>query len=149
LANELEKLLLYDTAITRRTIETLTEAAPQSTIFQLLEAAFAGRPQRALQLYAEQRAQKVEPQQIIALLTWQLHILTIIKTAGDRSADQIAKEAKISPFVVGKSQTIARHLTLAQLKKLIQDLLTIDLKTKRTAIDADEALQHYLLTLAG
>jgi DNA polymerase III subunit delta len=148
LSNELEKLLLYDSKIDRRTIDLLTEPAPQSTIFQLLEAAFAGRTKIVLKLYAEQRAQKVEPAQIIAMLAWQLHVLAIVKTAGDRPADAIAREAKLNPFVVRKSQGIARDLTLAELKKLTSDLLKIDVAMKRTAIDADEALQHYLLRLA-
>lgn len=147
LSNELEKLLLYDSKIDRRTIDLLTDLAPQSTIFQLLEAAFAGRAKTVLKLYAEQRAQKVEPQQVIAMLAWQLHVLAIIKTAGNKSADQIAKEARLNPFVVRKSQGIARNLSLAELKKLIGDLLKIDVATKSVSIDADEALQHYLLTL--
>ncbi len=149
LSNELEKLLLYGSKIDRRTIDLLTEPAPQSTIFQLLEAAFAGRTKTALKLYAEQRAQKVEPAQIIAMLAWQLHVLAIVKTAGDHSADTIAREARLNPFVVRKSQSIARNLTLAELKKLISDLLKIDVAMKSTAIDADEALQHYLMTLAS
>jgi DNA polymerase-3 subunit delta len=149
LGGELEKLILYNPQITRETIELLTDATPQSTIFQLLEAAFAGNTKQALQLYSEQRALNVEPAQIIAMLAWQLHVLAIIKTAGDRSPDTIAKEARLNPFVVKKSQNIARKLSLPELKELIGDLLRIDVQSKRTSIDADEALQHYLLRMAA
>lgn len=149
LSNELEKLLLYSSTVNRQTIDLLTDAAPQSTIFELLEAAFAGNQEKTLRLYAEQRALKVEPIQIVAMLAWQLNVLAIIKMAGDRPADQIAKEAKLNPFVVRKSKGIARKLSLAELKKLISDLLKIDVGTKSTNLDADEALQHYLLKLAG
>lgn len=148
LANELEKLLLYDPQISRATIELLTDETPQSTIFRLLEAAFAGRHHQTMELYAEQRALKVEPAQIIAMLTWQLHTLSIIKTAGDRPNTQIASEAKLNPFVVQKSQSIARGLTFARLKQLVSELLSIDRRLKRSNLDADEALQHYLLKLA-
>jgi DNA polymerase-3 subunit delta len=146
--SELEKLLLYDSKIDRRTIDLLTQPAPQSTVFQLLEAAFAGHTKTVLKLYADQRAQKVEPAQIIAMLAWQLHVLAIVKAAGEQSADNITKQAKLNPFVVRKSQGIARGITLAELKKLVSDLLKIDVAMKRTAIDADEALQHYLITIA-
>jgi DNA polymerase-3 subunit delta len=112
-----------------------------------LEAAFAGRTKTALRLYGEQRAQKVEPAQIIAMLSWQLHVLAIVKTAADRPVETIAKEAKLNPFVVRKSQGIARQLSMAELKRLIRELLQIDVALKRTAIDADEVLQHYLMTL--
>lgn len=147
LSKELEKLLLYDPNITKRTIDLLTDPTPQSTIFQLLEAAFAGNAKRALELYDEQRALKVEPQQIIAMLAWQLHALAVAKMAGDRSPEQIAKDARLNPFVVRKSQAIARKLTLAELKKLVADLLKIDQRSKSAGIDVDEALRHYLIRL--
>lgn len=147
LSNELDKLLLYEPSITRASIELLTEPTPQSTIFELLEAAFAGNTKRAMQLYAEQRAMKVEPQQIIAMLAWQLHILALIKTSSGRTPDQIAKEAKINPFVVRKSTAIAQKLTPTELKKLIANLLTIDLRLKTESLDADEALLNYLIRI--
>jgi DNA polymerase III delta subunit len=148
-SSDLEKLMIYDPKVTRRTIDLLTEATPQSTIFQLLESAFAGHSKSVLELYAEQRALKVEPQQIIAMLAWQLHVLAIIKAAGDRGPDLIAKEARLNPYVVRKSQGIARKITIAELKKLVSDLLDIDARSKRTNLDLDEALQHYLLKLSS
>ncbi len=149
LFSELEKLLLYNPQVTHQTIDLLTDPAPQSTVFQLLEAAFAGNHKRALQLYSEQRALKVEPQIIIAMLVWQLHLLALVKTAGSRSTDDIAKQAKLNPYSVQKSQSIARHITLARLKQLTANLLQIDTRSKRTSLDLDEALQHYLLTLTS
>ncbi|MBC7708054.1 DNA polymerase III subunit delta [Polaromonas sp.] len=148
LSNELEKLLLRDNVITRETIDLLTDPTPQSTIFQLLEAAFAGQAERALKLYQEQRALKVEASQIIAMLAWQLHILAVIKAAGNRSAADIAAAAKLSPYVVQKSTAIAKQLSMAELKQLINDLLDIDLKSKRSNLDVDEALQNYFLQVA-
>jgi DNA polymerase-3 subunit delta len=147
LANELEKLLLHDGQISRQSIDLLTDATPQSTIFELLEAAFAGNAKRTMQLYQEQRALKVELPQIIAMLAWQLHVLALIKAARERSADEIAGEAKLSPYVVKKSQGIARKLTVAELKALVSDLLDIDVRSKKVGLDADEALQNYLLKL--
>lgn len=148
LANELDKLLLYSSSITRDTIELLTEATPQSKIFDLLEAAFAGNTRRAIELYCDQRAQKVDPSQIIAMLAWQLKIVALIKTAGDRSGSDIARDAKLSPYTVGKGQSIADRLPLARLKQLIHELVTIDARSKRERIDLDEAMQNYLLILA-
>lgn len=148
LASELEKLLLYAPQITKQTIDLLTEPLPQSSIFQLLEAAFAGQAKKTMQLYQDQRAQKVEPQQIIAMLAWQLHSLAVLQTAGDRSVEAIAKEAKLNPFVVRKSQSIAKKLSNQELRTLIHDLLIIDTQTKTSAVDPDEALQHYFLKLS-
>jgi DNA polymerase-3 subunit delta len=148
LASEIDKLLLNNGKVTRQTVDLLTEATPQSTIFQLLEAAFSNNPARVAALYREQRALKVEPPQIVAMIVWQLHIIALIKTAGTRSVDQISKEAHLNSYVVSKSVAIARKLTFEQLKQLISELLSIDLRSKREAIDSDEALQLYLLRIA-
>lgn len=149
LRHELDKLLAYEPKVTRTSIELLTERTPQSSIFELLDAAFAGNARRAMQLYDEQRAMRVEPQQIIAMLVWQLHILAIAKAAGTRSADTVAKEAKLSPFTVRKSLDLSRRLTASRLKQLITDLRTFDVRLKSEALSADEAVRYYLLSLAN
>ena len=147
LSNELDKLLAYNLKIDRQTIDLLTEPAPQSTIFQLLEAAFSGNTKQALELYEDQRAQRVEPQAIIPMLAWQLQVLAVIKTAGQKPVDEIAREAKLNPFVVRKSLSAAGKLSLSRLKELIHDLRVLDVRLKSSSIDADEALKFYLLSL--
>lgn len=148
LAGELDKLLNYDPVITRQAIDLLTEQSPQSTIFELLDAAFAGNIKQALRLYADQRAQQMEPQYIMAMLAWQLHILAVVKTAGQKTAEEIAREAKLSPYVVRKSSNITRKLSLADLKTMVRRALELDVRLKSESIDADEALQHFILQLA-
>lgn len=144
---ELHKLLAYDSHITDANVQLLTAPLPQSTVFTLLDAAFAGNTKEALRIYDEQRALKVEPLAIIAMIAWQLHILAVVKTAGQRTADSIAKEAKLSPFVVRKAQGLVRKVSLTQLKERISALLTLDMRLKSEAVDADEAMRLYLLTL--
>lgn len=149
LASEIEKLSLYQPTINRGVVDELTAATPQSTIFQLLEAAFAGNTRRALELYGEQRALKVEPQQIIAMLGWQLHVLALIKTAGKgKTPDEIARDAKLSPYVVRKTADIARNISLVETKRLVHDLMIIDERLKREALNADDVLLQYLMTIA-
>jgi DNA polymerase-3 subunit delta len=148
LSNELDKLLLYSPNVSKESINLLTEQTPQSTIFQLLEVAFRGSYGDVLSLYKEQRALRVEPPQIIAMLCWQLSIVSIIKASGGKTPDLIAKEAKLNPFVVKKSQSIANKLSLNKTKDLISKLLIIDLASKSKNIDTDEALLNYLLDLA-
>lgn len=147
LALELDKLITYDPAITRQTIELLTEPTPQSKIFDLLDAAFAGNTKRAIELYEDQRAQKVEPQQILAMLAWQLHVMAILAAAGTRSPEQVASDAKLSPFVVRKSRNLVKNLGLGEVKRLIHDALEIDIRSKNSALDLDEALKHYILAI--
>jgi len=148
LAVELDKLLAYNPSITRQSIELLIEPLPQSTVFELLDAAFAGKAARALELYREQRALKVEPQAIIAMLAWQLHVLAVVVSADSRTADVIAREAKLNPFVVRKTQGLVRGVGLGRVRSMITDLLALDRRLKSVTVDADEAVQLYLLQLA-
>lgn len=147
LSMELEKLLLYNPEITKESIINLTDKAPQSTIFDLLEAALSGRKQQAIELYEEQRALRVEPVQIMALLAWQLHILALIKSASARTADTIASEARLSPYVVRKSKAIADRMTYEELKLLVQRAAELDVRLKSESIDADEAMLELIVTL--
>lgn len=147
LASELEKLLTYNPKISKENIALLVETTPHSKIFDLLDAAFAGNTKHALELYDEQKALGVAPQEIIAMLAWQLKILAIIKAGKDRPADQLAAEAKLNPYVVRKSSGIARRLTFEQIKHYVSELLALDISLKRTTINADAALSQYLLTL--
>ncbi len=148
LNNELQKLLDYEPKITRSTISLLTEPSPQSTIFELLDAAFAGKSKHAIKLYEEQRKLKVEPLQIIAMLAWQLHTMALIKSAGNKTPEQIAREARINPFVVRKNLPIVQRITLKQLEELVGRVLELDIKLKSQSMDADDALQHLLITIA-
>ncbi len=148
LRHEMDKLLSFSPDITKESIELLTERTPQSTVFELLEAAFAGDTKRTLELYEEQRALKVEPQQIIAMLAWQLHALALIKSAQRRSVDEIAQATKLKPFVIRKSQNLARSIRMDRLKELVMQLREYDVRTKSEGIIADEAVKYYLLQLA-
>ncbi len=149
LFNELNKLLIYDTVVTKNTIDLLTEPSPHSSVFDLLDAAFSANAKRVLALYADQRRQRVEPLAIMAMITWQLHILATIKAAGKQSVDEIAREAKLNPFIVRKSYQAAHSLSLAELKKLISRALKLDISLKSENIDGDEAMQHFLLSLTS
>jgi DNA polymerase III delta subunit len=101
-----------------------------------------------MRLYDEQRALKVEPQQIIAMLAWQLHVLAVVKTAKERSVEDIARVAKLNPFVVRKTQGIASRITLPRLKELITTLREFDVRTKTEGILPDEVVRYYLLQLS-
>ncbi len=148
LQQELDKLLAFSASITRESIENLTEKTPQSSMLELLDAAFAGDAKRTMRLYDEQRALKVEPQQVIAMLSWQLYILAVVKTAKGRSAEDIAREARLKPFVVRKTLALVRGISLVRLKELITSLREFDVRTKTEGIIADEAVRFYLLQLA-
>lgn len=148
LLHELEKLLLYDKHITRATIDLMTEHSPQSSVFELLDAAFSGNRKRVLSLYAEQRAQRVEPLAMLGMIAWQLHVLALVKAAGSRDPQEVAREAKLNPFVVRKTSSVAQKVTTRRIAEWVRQTLLLDTALKSQPIDADDAVQHLLLSFS-
>ncbi len=147
LSNELDKLLSYDPKITKQTIDMLTEPEPQSSVFELLDAAFAGNKQKAMELYEDQRKQQAEPQMIMGMIAWQLHVLAVVKSNENEGPGAIASGARMSPYTVNKTLNMAHKMTLAQVKDLVARALKLDVRLKSEMLDADDAVQHFLLTI--
>ena len=147
ISSEIDKLMLYQPVITRATIDVLTEQVPLSSIFELIDAAFSGNFARALALYADQRAQNVEPLAIEALFVWQLHSIVLMKAAGNTSSDTVAAQAGISPYVARKSAGLAAKRTLGDLRQYVAELADLEYTVKTTTVDADELMKNYILSL--
>lgn len=145
LHNELEKMALTGADITRAQIDEQTEATPQSKVFDLIDAIFAGDRKKAVRLYDEQRAQQIEPQTIMAMLAWQLHILAVVHGAGAKSVDEISAETKINAFPLRKARGLTGKIGEAKLKQLVDEAARIDYLSKTSAIDVDEALRNFAL----
>lgn len=149
LSNELDKLLNFSNEITRQEIDLLVEPTLQSTIFQLLDAALEGKLKRAIELYDEQRAMRVEPLKILAMLARQLRVLAIIKTAIGKDTKTITKESGLDPFVVRKTQVIARRMSLSRINYLTSKLLELNLSIKSQAVDTDDCLRSFLIEITN
>ncbi|MFO0920681.1 MAG: DNA polymerase III subunit delta [Candidatus Saccharimonadales bacterium] len=148
LGNEVDKLLNYDSSITKKTIELLVDRSIQSTIFELIENAVSGRAGKALTLYEEQKKLGVDAHQVIAVLAWQLQVVATIKSSGNMQKSDIATRAKINPYVLTKSMSLAKDIDFANIKKHIQDLYDLDTKSKSKSVDVDQNLQWFIMSLS-
>lgn len=145
LASELDKLIAYDSQVKRENIDQLVELTPSGSIFALVDAVFLGDKKRTLKLYEDQRAMGVEPQNIIGLIVWQLHAVTLMKSAGGRDVNSISGASGVKPFTLQKSKMIADRLKKKQLQKILDNLLDLEIKLKTTSIDPDNALKNFLV----
>jgi DNA polymerase-3 subunit delta len=145
LASELQKLCIYDPKITRATIELLTEQSLQSTIFSLLDAAFAGDMKKAVEMYREQRKARIEPHYILAMLVWQLQSLALAVYTPDASEGSLVATG-MSPFTARKVAQLARGKTKADIKRMVVTLTELDAQIK-TSADADAGVELYLMSL--
>ncbi len=149
LSHELHKLVQYDPIVTKKSIDLLTAENPSSTIFNLIDSVFSGNLNQALRIYDEQRQQKVEPQAIHGMLVWQMHAVAIAVSAPSSvNSAQIAKDSSMSPFVIQKSQRIARSMGRAKIIKFMKLLRDIDYRGKHEVFDYDEALRYAIISLA-
>jgi DNA polymerase-3 subunit delta len=147
LSSELQKLVTYQPKISRDSIDELSEPTPQSRVFDLLDAAFNGQKSRSLKLYDEQRAQRVEPQAILAMLTWQLNLIAIAKTGEGKSTLEMAKDSGNGEYPLRKATGLAAKLTDRRLSELIDEVYEMELKSKTQTYDLDEALKTYITTI--
>lgn len=146
--NELIKLMAYDKDISKKTIDLLTEASPQTNIFNLLEASFSGNLKRALEIYDEQRTQGEEPLKIFGLIVWQMHLVAMVDTAASKSDAQIMEASGLKPYTLNKSKSIGRRMGRQRIKEVLSRLSELDHRLKMTQADPDDALKSFILSLS-
>ncbi len=147
LLNELNKLILYNQVISRKSIELLSEASITSTVFDLIDSAFNGRYRQALNLYKEQRVKNVAPEMILAMFGWQLNILALVKSWSPKYGP-INAATNLNPYSVTKAQALVTKLSFIQLRSIISKLHEGDLKSKTVSFSLDDFLQNLLLEMA-
>ena len=131
---ELHKLVAANSTITIDMIDRLVEPSPQASAFELLDAVLQGKGARAVELLAKLKATE-DPYKLFGLLVSQIHTLAIVVSAQGKTAEIIAKEAGLHPFVVRKMQSLARALNYAQLQGVIATVARTDMQMKSTGVD--------------
>jgi DNA polymerase III delta subunit len=71
----------------------------------------------------------------------------VVKFNEKAPVDELARSAKLNPYVVRKTQNLTRNITQTEVKELISRALELDVRLKSENIDADDAVQHFLLTI--
>lgn len=147
LANELNKLVQHD-SISKELILELTEATPQATAFELLDAVLNKQPDKARRIVAEIQDSE-EPYKLFGLFASQLHTLAIVvAAAGKIEQQQIAKDSGTHPYVLGKMASLAKKTSWTELQTMIQLWANLDETLKTTAADPWLALETTLMKIA-
>lgn len=148
LAQEIVKLVSYAPVVIRQSINMLVEPTPEGTAFELLDAALAGKTAQVRHLIANLRTAE-DPYKFFGLLASQVYGLAVVGVAGSRPPDQIAKDAGLHPFVVRKTQTVAKRLGTTRIQQITADVALCDAQMKSTGADPWDLLQLCLLKIAG
>lgn len=120
--------------ITRADLALFLEEKVDDNIFNLVDAIVAGNGKVAFSMMAEQYRQGNDAGYLFAMILRQFRIFLDMRDAMDRdnalTGDTLAKALGIHPFVVKKSLPLLRRYTAADLRRLYEALLQIDINTK-------------------
>lgn len=147
LSSEVEKLIAYEPTITTETIELLVEKRPEDTIFQLLEYALGGKRDQALTVLAGLERAHDDPFQIASMLVWQTNILAVVHSAKNTSDSEIAKSAKLNPFVVRKTRDLARKISSEKLRNILDAVAECDTLLKSSSANPWHIVERTILAL--
>ena len=146
LSSELEKLRLSGREPSRELIEKLIEPTPQATSFELLDAAFRGQAETLERLF-ETVAREEDPYMFFGLLAGQIYALALIKTAGTKTADAVAKETGVHPFVLKKVSGLAGAVSTGGVQELVGRLAELDANMKSRAVEPWTQVHSFLKSL--
>jgi DNA polymerase-3 subunit delta len=142
--NELDKLIAYELEITKNNIDLLVEPSVNTSVFKLLDSAFAGNYGQTTKIFNQLKLDKVAIPQIIGAITWQLHIFALIRSSKTNSVGEISKITKVKPFVVEKSMRAISKYSYIDISSLSRRLVDLSLSLVDYQIDQDEALINFL-----
>jgi len=141
-ASELNKLVHYAKAkalsvIDKEAVELLVSSGAHDDIFALVDAVSEGNPKIALDRLHDQLAVGSHELQIVSMLHRQFRLLQQIKDGLSQglSADDIAKNYGIHPFVVKKMTRQANNISQQAVREGYDRLNELDAKIKSTGLD--------------
>lgn len=148
LTHDIEKLRLSGKSVTVELVRELLIPNPASSAFDLLDAALGKHSDRVNRLLGGVRAHE-DPYRFFGLLSNQIFAVLIIAAAGNRSADTIAHDSGLHPFVVKKTQPLARTLSVHERTRLAEIAATTDMQLKSSGQDPWILITAALKTIAA
>lgn len=148
LSRELDKLVVHP-AITPELIVSITEATPQATAFELLDAVLNGQAEKAQDMITQLRGAE-EPYKLFGLFSSQVYALAVLVAAGSKvQPQQVTKDTGVHSFVLGKLAKNARNTSWAEVQDITSQLADLDDKLKGSGVEAWSALEITLMRIAS
>jgi len=151
LNNEINKLVNYKNGelINQEDVDILVKHKLDSNIFKTLDALAQKDKKTALRLLHNHLEQGENEIYLLAMLAFQLRNLIKLKDLTEKNTpyNLLAKKSGLHPFIIKKSTAQLRNFTLAQLKKIYQQLAEIDYKLKTGKIDPQTALDLVVMEM--
>ncbi|MFA7364780.1 MAG: DNA polymerase III subunit delta [Patescibacteria group bacterium] len=153
--NEIEKISSLKISdkegriVTKDDVEQNTSEKFQENIFALTDALSSPNPKNALTLLEEQYLSGLEPPYILSMILRQFKIIVQIKSALELnySAQKMASELKLHPFVISKGINQARNFPKNKLIEINNKLIDIDLNSRKKDCNMKASLNILISSL--
>lgn len=148
--SELEKLICYcmdRDVVTSDDVEAICTTRLQDRIFDMTEAVARKQTSKALSLYYDLLALKVQPLQILAMLSRQYNLIYQAKELKKRGIPdrEIASKIGVPPFVVGKYLSQASLYKSSELRKSLELCVQSDQDVKTGLINDKMAVELIIM----
>lgn len=150
LNNELGKLIDFseDPEIGEESVDSLVRSKLDGNIFETIDAVGQGDKKRAVRLIEDHLEKGDDPFYIFSMLVYQFRNLIRIASFVERGISdeyQIARTAKLHPFVVKKGLSQIRSIPFQKLRELYSKLGDLDVEIKTGRIDIRLAIQRFVV----
>lgn len=145
IGQEIKKLANFkeEGVIGEKDVENLVSAKINSNIFNAIEAISDGDKKTALRLLHEQLEKGEDPNYIFSMYVYQFRNMLKVGEyfwQGNYNYNEIAKLAKLHPFVVKKTMAQLKNFDSRKLKSIYKEMGEIDIKLKTGKINPVLAL---------
>lgn len=152
LEQEVQKLFnhSFPEMISEADVESLVKAKIESNIFETVDALGSGNKKKALEFLHKHLEKGDDPFYLFSMFIYQFrNILKVsdLKEGGMFNEYDIARVAKLHPFVVKKSLTQANNFGLPKLRSIYKKLGEMDAKIKTGKLDIRLALDKFVAEL--
>ena len=149
---ELPKLAAFaaGASVSAADVRALVSGAIESDVFALTQAVVRRDHRTAIGQLEALLGEGQAPQQILALLLWQMRVLlfaSAMQTSQD--AERMAKAIRSSPYAIGKARAFAQGVTRAQVTRAYEAIYATDLAIKTGRTDPETAMMLCILDLCG
>ena len=128
--------------ISSETIDLLIKTETEPNVFEFIDALGSGRKTQAFSLLCGELAYGRDPYYLLSMVMYQFRNMLMVKDFADRniSSAEIAKKAGIHPFVVKKMLSATARTSLADIKRLYQEVIDLEQGTKQGRRDLEDGL---------
>ena len=145
---ELNKLANFDPSITCEAVQKLVASSPTQSIFDLVDAMSGGQTAKALTIFRQLVAERTNELYILTMVTWQLRNLLLAKTYGGNDQAELARRAKLSPYVAAKALARQREFSLDKLKTSYVAAVETDYKIKSGKGNPEHLVEQLIYNVA-